>query len=109
MKQKNVWIDEDDERSIALIRQRYGCESESQAVRLAIRIAARGKLQPIPSTAAPARAGIRKSRRPLYGLWRERSLAGLDLETIDASLAEVNAEWSLNAAALDTPKRRRKS
>lgn len=30
MKQKNVWIDEEGERFIALIGQRNGCESESQ-------------------------------------------------------------------------------
>lgn len=93
MKQKNVWIDEDDERSIALIQQRYDCDSQSQAVRMAIRIAAHGPLQRIPRPPTPLRAAKRKSRRPLYGLWRESKLAGLDFTTLDATLAGITAEW----------------
>jgi hypothetical protein len=109
MKQKNVWIDEDDERSIALIQQRYDCDSQSQAVRMAIRIAAHGPLQRIPRPPTPLRAGRRKSRRPLYGLWRESRLAGLDFGAFDAALSAITAEWETGPGiAVPTAARRPK-
>lgn len=110
MKQKNVWIDEDDERSIALIQQRYDCDSQSQAVRMAIRIAAHGPLQRIPRPPTPLRARKRKSRRPLYGLWRESTLASLDFNAFDAALSAVNAEWEtgLDTAATAAAQRPKK-
>ena len=41
MKRKTFWLDTSDEEGLATIRQQYGCESESQALRLAIRALAR--------------------------------------------------------------------
>jgi hypothetical protein len=32
-----IWVDEADEQAAAIIRRRYGCESESAAFRLAVR------------------------------------------------------------------------
>lgn len=40
MKRKMFWLGEDDEHAITIIADRYGCESGSQAVRLALRILA---------------------------------------------------------------------
>jgi hypothetical protein len=40
-KRKSFWLDATDEEALASIRHQYGCESESQALRLAIRALAR--------------------------------------------------------------------
>jgi hypothetical protein len=39
-RRKGVWLDERDEAAIAQIQQYFGCESESAAVRLALRVLA---------------------------------------------------------------------
>lgn len=41
MRRKSFWLDSSDEEALATIQQHYGCESESQALRLAIRALAR--------------------------------------------------------------------
>lgn len=41
MRRKSFWLDASDEEALGTIRQQYGCESESQALRLAIRALAR--------------------------------------------------------------------
>lgn len=41
MKRKMLWLDEEiDTHAIQVIKERYGCESESQAMRLALRVLA---------------------------------------------------------------------
>jgi hypothetical protein len=40
MKRKTFWLDEVDECALQTISERYGCESESQAMRLALRVLA---------------------------------------------------------------------
>lgn len=40
MKQQMFWLGPEDEAAIALLKQRYGCESKSQVVRLALRVLA---------------------------------------------------------------------
>ncbi|NUM47613.1 MAG: hypothetical protein HUU38_23160 [Anaerolineales bacterium] len=41
MKRKMLWLDEEiDHTAIQIIKERYGCESESQAMRLALRVLA---------------------------------------------------------------------
>lgn len=41
MKRKMLWLDEAlDHAAIQIIKERYGCESESQAMRLALRVLA---------------------------------------------------------------------
>lgn len=42
MKRKTIWVDEDDLKAVDLIRQRFGCEPESQAWRMAVRWIAAG-------------------------------------------------------------------
>ena len=78
MKRKHFRNTVADEQRLALIQQRYGCRSQAEAVRAAIRIAA----------LAPLREMARKSPRPLYGLWRESKLAHLDFAAIEKALAE---------------------
>lgn len=40
MKQQMFWLGPEDEAAIELLKQRYGCESKSQVVRLALRVLA---------------------------------------------------------------------
>lgn len=40
MKQQMFWLGPEDEAAIAILKQRYGCESKSQVVRLALRVLA---------------------------------------------------------------------
>lgn len=40
MKRKTFWVAPEDEQALSIIQQRYGCESESQALRLAVRVLA---------------------------------------------------------------------
>ena len=51
-KQILLWIDEEiDSQAIQIIKERYGCESESAAMRLALRVLAASpmlEIQPIP-------------------------------------------------------------
>ncbi len=51
MKMKSIWLAEEDEAAIATIRTRYGVDSESAAIRLALRTLAASPLlqiQPLP-------------------------------------------------------------
>lgn len=40
MKQQMFWLGPEDENAIETLKQRYGCESKSQVVRLALRVLA---------------------------------------------------------------------
>lgn len=40
LKRKGFWLDTDDETAIELLKKRYGAESDSQVVRLALRVLA---------------------------------------------------------------------
>lgn len=48
---KGLYLDDEDQRLIEAIKQRYGCVSESQAVRLALRALVARPL--LPSTPLP--------------------------------------------------------
>lgn len=52
MKRKSYWIDEEDEAAIAQLKERYGCESDSQVVRFALRVLANS---PMLTVALPPR------------------------------------------------------
>ncbi len=59
MKRKSVWLGKADEEAIRVIKDRYGCESESQAMRLALRTLAASpplqiQLPPKPKHARPS-------------------------------------------------------
>lgn len=59
MKRKTFWLDSEDEAALAVLSRRYGCESESQALRLAIRVLAASpmlevRLPPTPKHARPS-------------------------------------------------------
>ena len=40
MKRKGIWLGPQDQAAIDVIRDRYGCDTESMAVRLALRVLA---------------------------------------------------------------------
>ena len=40
VRRKGYWLDVEDERAIELLKERYGAESDSQVVRLALRVLA---------------------------------------------------------------------
>jgi hypothetical protein len=40
MKRKSYWVDNEDEAAIAQLKERYGCESDSQVIRFALRVLA---------------------------------------------------------------------
>jgi Arc/MetJ-type ribon-helix-helix transcriptional regulator len=42
-KRTTIWLDEADRAAIAIIRERYGVASESDAIRLAVRLLAESK------------------------------------------------------------------
>ena len=65
MKRKSFWLDASDEEALAAIRQQYGCESESQALRLAIRALARNPKLALTLPPTPKHASRReKEPRP---------------------------------------------
>jgi hypothetical protein len=43
MKRKTFWVAEEDEQALTVLRERYGCESDSQALRLALRVLAQAQ------------------------------------------------------------------
>ena len=65
MKRKGLYLDAQDEQLLAAIMAQYGCVSESQAVRLALRsLAARPLFPPVklPSPGKPGPKPPRKGR-----------------------------------------------
>lgn len=57
MKRKMLWLDEEiDFAAIEIIKTRYGCESESQAMRLALRVLAASPMLQIELPAKPIHA-----------------------------------------------------
>lgn len=57
MKRKMLWLDEEiDQAAIQIIKERYGCESESQAMRLALRVLAASPMLEIQLPEKPTHA-----------------------------------------------------
>lgn len=57
MKRKMLWLDEEiDQTAIQIIKERYGCESESQAMRLALRVLANSPMLEIQLPETPTHA-----------------------------------------------------
>jgi hypothetical protein len=57
MKRKMLWLDEElDFQAIQIIKERYGCESESQAMRLALRVLAASPMLHLELPAKPTHA-----------------------------------------------------
>lgn len=63
-RRKGVWLDERDEAAIAQIQQCFGCESESAAVRLALRILAQNPHLRIVQEDHFPTGGLRAASRP---------------------------------------------
>ena len=64
MKRKMLWLDEKiDREAIQIIKERYGCESESQAMRLALRVLAASPMLQIqlPETPTHARSSPKEA------------------------------------------------
>ena len=57
MKRKTIWLDDEiDGKAIQIIKERYGCESESQAMRLAVRVLANSPMLEIQLPKRPKHA-----------------------------------------------------
>ena len=56
MKRKTFWVAPEDEAALVLIQQRYGCESESQALRLAVRVLANSPMLALTLPPTPKHA-----------------------------------------------------
>lgn len=66
MKPYNVWLDDDDKRRIREVQELYNCESQSQAVRMALKVAAQsgkvtGLALPKTSKHSKTKRGVKKS------------------------------------------------
>ncbi len=57
MKRKMLWLDDElDAQAIEVIKTRYGCESESQAMRLALRVLAASPMLTLELPTKPTHA-----------------------------------------------------
>ena len=63
MKRKQLWVDLQDEEAAGIVMRRYGCESESAAFRLAVRVLAESPVLQVNVPASPTHA----RRSPKYG------------------------------------------
>jgi hypothetical protein len=65
MKRKTFWVAPEDEQALETIQQRYGCESESQALRLAVRVLANSPMLALTLPPTPKHASrLDKEPRP---------------------------------------------
>lgn len=71
MRQSNFWLDEQDRLAIRAIRQMYGCESDAQAVRLALRALARHPEMALTLPERPKHASSGKEQEE-HGTGEER-------------------------------------
>lgn len=98
MKLKQIKFDEQDLKAVERVQQLYGCDSFSQAVRLAARIVAANPRLGFPVPPPPRHAVKRKPMR-LAGMFKLP--ATISQEEIDRALEEVTgggqqetfAEW----------------
>ena len=90
MKQKSFWFDETDDIAISTIQQRYGCESQSQAVRMAVRMLAMADKLNLQLPLVSKYSKTRKQYRSLRGIWAGQIPDTFD---IDAALQEIRHEW----------------
>jgi hypothetical protein len=56
MKQRLIWLGPEDEDALRILVQRYGCESVSQAIRLAIRVLAASPILQVDLPPTPKHA-----------------------------------------------------
>ena len=90
MKRKMIWVDEEDLKAVALVQQRFGCESESQAWRMAVRwMAAVGKVD-VQLPPVSKHSKTKKELKSLRGLWQGAFPEDYDL---NATLREIRGEW----------------
>lgn len=99
MKQTTIWLDMIDRENFTAIQQLYGCESFSQAVRLAARIALQaGRLNiPLPPTSKFSRT--KRELKDLYGIAQGTFREDFD---IDAFGRELSREWEQDIAGANT-------
>lgn len=55
MKRTTIWLDETDRAAIRRIRDRYGLSTDSDAIRMAVRVIAEAPLVPVLTPKVPAR------------------------------------------------------
>ncbi len=107
MSLKQIKFDEDDLKAVEAVRQQYGCDSFSQAVRLAARIVASGQRLAFPLPSSPKYSKAKREFGSVEGLIRLPD--GMDPERLDAMLAEAAAShhftWHDPAPASSRPHR----
>ena len=90
MKQKTFWLDTIDDEAIATIQHRYGCESQSQAIRMAVRIVAASEKIEVSRPPVSKFSKTRKTPQDLRGLWNQPLPNDFDL---DVALQEIRNAW----------------
>jgi hypothetical protein len=90
MKRKMIWVDEEDQNAVTLIRQRFGCESESQAWRMAVRWLAAADKAEVQLPPVSKHSKTKKELKSLRGLWRGAFPKDYDIEK---TLREIRGEW----------------
>lgn len=92
MQLKQIKFDEEDLKAVEAIQRLYGCESFSQAVRLAARIVASRARTEFPLPPTPKHAPKRRHQN-LFGLVRFASTE--QAEQFDEALRRVKHKWQL--------------
>lgn len=90
MTRKMIWVDEEDKQAIAIIKQRYGCESESQAWRMAARWLAAADRVPIKLPPVSKHSKTKKTPKDLRGIWAGALPPDFDIQAV---LREIRSEW----------------
>jgi len=77
MRRKGIWLGAQDQAAIEIIRERYGCDTESMAVRLALRVLAASPMLVITDsegtpTGYPARP-VHSRRSPVPAARRSKA------------------------------------
>jgi hypothetical protein len=87
MNLKQIKFDEQDLKAVETVRQMYGCDSFSQAVRLAARIVASGRRMAYPLPPSPKYSNAKRALESVEGLIQLSD--SIDPDRLDAALDEA--------------------
>lgn len=88
---KQIRFDEQDLQAAETVRRMYGCDSFSQAVRLATRIVASRRRAQFPIPPSPKSSNVRRELKSAEGLIQLPP--GVDLDALDALLYDVQQSY----------------
>jgi hypothetical protein len=107
MNLKQIKFDADDLEAVETVRRMYGCDSFSQAVRLAARIVASGQRLAFPLPPSPKYSKAKRELGSVEGLIQLPE--DMDPDRLDAALAEAAAShrftWHDPASTSSRPHR----